>query len=137
MNRIIWLFAGLLLGAGGMWAYATQVREPNIVAQTTQSVKEMIEVDRIASSNELRGSVTNADSETNTFVIQATINGELKTITVTTDERTKFYRLATESNDGREQIGSSLITEGADVLIIINPTGSDSSVNAAEIILLS
>jgi protoporphyrinogen oxidase len=137
MNRTVWLFIGLLVGAGGMWTYASQVREPEIVARTTQAVKEMVEADKVATSNEISGIIVKADDETGVFTVQTSVKGETKDIIVTTDLNTKFYRLVAESNDGREQIGSSLITEGASVIIIINPSGSETNQYATEIVLLS
>lgn len=140
MQRTVWLLVGLLLGAGSMWGYTTQIREPQLIAQTTQEVKEVVEADRIASSNEIRGSVVriieNANLQTgfdtHTLIVKNASSGA--EVSVMTDAKTMFYRLAVESNDGRHQINALALKAGEELMIITNPSANENTLYATEVV---
>lgn len=142
MQRTVWLFVGLLIGAGGMWAYATQVREPGIIAETTQAVKEMVEADRIASSNELRGTVVrvteSAHEQTGADTYTITIkNAATGTETsVIADTNTSVYQLAAESNSGQNLTNALFIKPGDELMVITNPSANENAIYANEITIL-
>jgi arginine repressor len=133
MKRIVWLIIGLVIGGGGMCAYHTYVREPKLIAETTQSVKEMIEQEKLASQTVISGSLVEIDGTDITVLVGHDI-GESSLAVISTDSNTAVYQLKNDETLTKEKISLSAIPFDSFITITLdNATINGNSLYAKEI----
>lgn len=134
MHRTVWLLVGLLLGAGGMWAYTTQVREPQVIAEATQAMRVALDEETLAKQSLVSGTLIEIDG--GTLVLQVVHDiGEPSLVRIETDGATMVYQLKNDEQSTKEKVALSDIAIGSFITITLGETqNGNNSLYAKEIV---
>ena len=135
MNRIIWLFVGLLLGAGGVWTYYTSVAMPQLETQVEVATKEKFE----QSQTEKQMFVTATITEISGTVIEAMTEKDDReaSISIQTGAGTKFFAQQNDEESSKMPILFSELAPGSIITVVTSGIiDLTQPINAAEIIKL-
>jgi len=135
MKRIAWLIVGLVLGAGGTWAYYTSVAMPQLATEVEIATKEKFEQSQTEKQMFVTANVTAVSGMTIEAMTEK--DDHEATIVIQVTSATKLFAQQNDEESSKKAILLSEIAPGS--IITVVTTGIidlTQPINAAEIIKL-